>query len=1027
MTSKLPTIDFSSATAAQNLLVADQNNVTPDDLLTLDNQTVSAAAVNLLKTRQATNPTDSEQLQGEIDAINSGTMPISQVQQIVRSASSSELTNALFTTTYGITEAQFQQGKASGTLGSQYGLTPNEISSMSSAVGSSNSKLIKSLAKAGKSQDSMSSGSGSPAKKIAIGVGPVASEMSLGSFISAIVAAVDSVIMSHTKTDLIDAAAAEMRINDVIKEAKNRISTMKAQAAAQIAQLNNAISQIKAAKVLETVMAIAAYILTVILVIAAAIATVFTFGAAAPTIAGAVIIGAAVIAATSVFFAMQLKDIQSADGLNWMQRAANKKYGNEDDAANAADAAKIRKEKQQYESLLGSIQTIIDVITAVASLGVGTAAVAVKEAAEQTIKAVMKAILDMLMNIVKKLIIELKNVMKVASLVLMVGGGAINSMLMSGQLQDLMSQDSSMMNNYRSKFTSQAIEARYKEMRANPQYASLSDDQLMSYATTEQGLINSGDKVALAELYARRENFEQGKTSSIDVNNLHNGAALGTLNSYKQSALMSRASGDIHQRTVDSVNAYQSAIDEYNQKNQGLIMAITIGAALAGMAGGMGLSGGAKSLEQTESEVMQSVSQSARNFAKKSGDELADGGQSAADSLEKRGLKSPSELAEESSNASAEANIVSSRAADELTDISDKVAMSFEKAAKNAGDEMAAAIKKTARRTFNQVAQEGANASVVIKKATSRAGEMMAEASRRAFIDLKKAASKIKDDFSHVLSSTANPYRRLASRSADEVAKISPGASNEAKLTLTRIGDEAGNESGQAMSTVRTSAAKAGEMMAEASRQAFIDLKKAASKIKDDFSHVLSSTANPYRRLASRSADEVAETSPGASTEAKLTLTRIGDEAGNESGQAMSTVRTSAAKAGDEMADESGNSADAVRKAASRAARIERTTMWVQTTAGLIQSVMSDADEIYKQELNIKTIKNELAINEKQRQFDLMFALEDLATEVLNQLKEDIMEIESRSLESAKLFNTAIASIWKGLEASFNAAGAKKN
>ena len=841
MTVKLPTIDFKDA---KTLLAADNNNVDYNDLSTLDNQTVSTAAVNLLKARQAQNPTNADQLQSEIDAINSGSMSAGQMQQILRSASSAELTNAVFTTAYGISESQFQQAKASGTLGSQYGLTPSEIASMASIMGASPTSLIGSLARSG-SVDSMSGlGGGS---SVAIGVGPISSSMSLGDFIGAIIAATESVLKCQLNTNKTDAAATNKRIKDVIKTAEDRINIMKKQAASQVKQLKNAISKIKRAKILQAIIAAVTYIATVIITIAinaACIAfTVATLGAGAPAIPAGVVVStiicAIIIASTTAFFALQMKDIFASDGLNWMQRAANKKYGNDPNSQSADDAAKLREKKQHYETLLGSIQTVIDVITAVASLGTSSVGVAVKEAAQVAAQNIMRAIMNAIKAAIMRLIAQLQKVVKVIGLALVVGSGTINSMLSSGQLQDLMSKNSSMMQTYRSKFTHDAVEARYKEMRANPQYASLSDTQLRGYAQTEQTLINSGDKAGLAELYARREAYEQGTTTTLNLTNLHSGDALGALNSYQQSQLLDRASGAIHQRTLDSTTSYQSAIADYSQKNQGLIMGITIGAAIAGMAGGAALGGGGSSAK-IEDEIAQSVSKTTTNLAKKTSEEIK--------------------------------------------------------------DEIAQSVSKT---TANLA---------------------------------KKTSEEIKDEIAQSVSkTTANLAKKTSEEIADEIA--------------------------QSVSKTTTNLAK-----------------KTSEEIKDEMAQSLTLT------------------------EEKLVE-----------------------KAGKELADLSEITDDAVRKSAARAARYQNRAAMVQAYTGIIQGLAGAAGSIYSAEMERQNIKNELKLNEDRRHFELMFALEDLATDVLNRLKEDIMDIEMRSLDSAKQFNAAIASIWQGLNASFNAAAAKKN
>ena len=221
MTIHLPTIDFKSV---QQFLVNDPNPHA-EDLSKLDDKTLGVAAVKLLETRKATNPSDGDKIQKDIDAINSGQMSIAQVQQILSGASSDEIKDALFQTGYGITKAQFDQitsgddisnedlGKLGGIqgettaqvknqlmrtkLGEQYGLTPNEIDELMSANGASRMQLLNKLGMTGQAEginDALDSIKGNSAAKYELKINPMASQVSLGDFIGAIVAAIEAVL-----------------------------------------------------------------------------------------------------------------------------------------------------------------------------------------------------------------------------------------------------------------------------------------------------------------------------------------------------------------------------------------------------------------------------------------------------------------------------------------------------------------------------------------------------------------------------------------------------------------------------------------------------------------------------------------------------------------------------------------------------------------------------------------------------------------------------------------------------------------
>lgn len=235
---------------------------------------------------------------------------------------------------------------------------------------------------------------------------------------------------------------------------------------------------------------------------------------------------------------------------------------------------------------------------------------------------------------------------------------------------------------------------------------------------------------------------------------------------------------------------------------------------------------------------------------------------------------------------------------------------------------------------------------------------------------------------------------------------------------------------------------RAGHEIADLGEQASRMFKGAASRA-DDAAQAAESASIRASQIAQEAGEQVAQTSSGATRRAgqeiadesssnrgfgeKLTLTAEDAVADASMSSSGAMLRAESRVMSNEAANASDTAADAAGKAALRAKRFQDIFQWVQASSNIVQGAASSASEIYQQELNIKTIKNELAINEKRRQFELIFVLQDLATEVLNQLKEDIMEIETRSLSSAKQFNAAIASIWKGLEASFKAAEAKKN
>ena len=368
-----------------------------------------------------------------------------------------------------------------------------------------------------------------------------------------------------------------MRMQDVVNTAKDRISTMKSQAATQVEQLKGAIKQIKDAKTFQTIMTIAAYVITVIitaaLMFAAVTATIATGGAAAPTIALAVVAGALIFGALTAFFILNLKDIQSSDGKNWMQRAADSRFGDDKNAKSAEEASQLRKEKQQYMSLLGSIQTIVDVVSAVLSLGAsaaGSAAtIAAQMAAKEVMRAIMQTIQEVIRLVIKNMVKMLSQLTKVIGMALMIGSGTVSAMMQSGQLQDSMAQGSDVMKGYKNKFSVDAANQRVAMMEKNPAFSSMSKEQIQAYANKEQELLNSGDTKALAELYAQRNAVQSGQATSFDLNNLDKGTTLAALNAPEQQKLTASASGYIHQRTVDSVNAYKTAISDFTEKKPG--------------------------------------------------------------------------------------------------------------------------------------------------------------------------------------------------------------------------------------------------------------------------------------------------------------------------------------------------------------------------------------------------------------------------------------------------------------------------
>lgn len=666
MTIRLPTIDYK---AVQNLLATDPTP-TVLDLGKLDAKTQGMAAVKILEGRKATSPTDNDKLQEEIDMINSGQMPSGQVQQILDSASTDELKEALFQTGYGISVAQFEQftasndisdedlGKLAGIrgetvsqvknrlvrtkLGEEYGFTPTEIDDLLSTSGADRTKLITKLGQMGKAgdiEDAIQSIKGNSAAQFEFKVGPLVSSVSLNDFITAIVAAIEAILRGKSKLQQSDSTATQLRMNDVINQAKDRIDTMKQQAATQVSQLRAAVKQIKDAKLLQTIVMVATYIITIAITIAV---TVATFGAAGPV---AVLVAAIVIASVTVFFALQMADLQRSDGSTWIQRAADKRYGKESDAKSAKEADHIRQQKQQFMSFLSSIQIIVDVITAVLSFGASTAGTAARVATEATVKTIMQQIARVIQEIIeqiaKNLTKMLTSLTRALGLALMVGSGTIGAMAQSGQLQDLLARNSSYLKAYRDKIGKGAIDQRVTELKEDPMLGKLSDGDIRAYATQEQNLINNGDQAQLAELYARRDAYTTGATSTLNISNLGSGASMKGLNAVQQAAFTDRAGNAIQQRTGDAISGYKTAISEYTQKNQGLLMGIQIGAAVGTLAGGALSSSGSsagKSGEAAEDIGANEAKQFAQKLATKMEGELELGAKAAA--------KSPGEAAD---------------------------------------------------------------------------------------------------------------------------------------------------------------------------------------------------------------------------------------------------------------------------------------------------------------------------------------------------------------------------------------------